>query len=242
MSGTLDLYQALFEPFDDNLKETKRQGGQTITFVGWPAYIDRAHKTFEQGFSYEIRSVTTIGSLYKAHDDDGEEIEVDDRQIVVVARVTDKQSGCYQEATGAAPVAKTKQVWGGALPEAESQALRRAFAKWGLGLEMYLDDDTFNTFADWHDADEPEEDEDPEDEEDEEEEDDVVPMTEDQVRRMQNLVAVLEDNELGHIADAAREKIADAKDQKKVAGLVIRKTKDYLEKEGIEWDEDEDPS
>ena len=54
-------------------------------------------------------------------------------------RVTDKATGLYHEATGSAYAEKEKKAFGGANAEAESQALRRAFAKFGLGLEMYMD-------------------------------------------------------------------------------------------------------
>ena len=218
----LDLFNRLFEPFDPSLKKTKRQGGQSITFVEWTSYIARAWNEFPEGFSTEIRKVAGCGTIWT--DDDGE--VVDDRQVVVVVRVTDNATGIYQEATGAAPASKDKSTWGGALPEAESQALRRAFAKFGLGLEMYLDDDTFNTFAG---SPEP----------DEEEEEGVTEMTESQIARLRGLAIVLEEHGHEDVIDGAREAIAEARDQKAKAGVVIRKIKEFLDEEGLGW---EDPS
>lgn len=118
-------FKTRFQPFDASLKKTKRKAGQSMTFVEWVQYIIRAHTTdFPDGFSVEVRMVKEIGA-----------------NVVVVMRVIDLATGAFMDGTGMAPVDKDKDNWGGAMPEAESQALRRAFAKWGMGLEMYLDED-----------------------------------------------------------------------------------------------------
>lgn len=122
-----ELFESLFEPFPNEVKQTKTQGGQSITFVSWIHYVIRAWNTFPEGYSKDVR-VTEVGG-----------------QLIVTVRITDRKSGCYQEALGAAPA--EKKSWGGAMAEAESQAFRRAMANWGLGLEMYLDDDEWERVA-----------------------------------------------------------------------------------------------
>lgn len=118
-------FKTRFQPFDASLKKTKKKAGQSMTFVEWVQYIIRAHTTdFPEGFSVEVRMVKEVGS-----------------NVVVVMRVIDAATGMFMDATGMAPTDKDKDNWGGAMAEAESQALRRAFAKWGMGLEMYLDED-----------------------------------------------------------------------------------------------------
>lgn len=119
-----ELFNVLFKPFSDKVKQTKKQAGQEITFVSWIHYVVRAWHQFPQGYSKDVR-VNEVGG-----------------QLVVTVRITDRASGCYQEALGAAPADKTS--WGGAMAEAESQAFRRAMANFGLGLEMYMDEDEFN--------------------------------------------------------------------------------------------------
>lgn len=122
-SEFLKLFEKLFKPFDDSVKSTQTMGKKgAITFVEWYHYIARAAKEFPEGFSTEIRKAFEVGG-----------------QLVLIIRVTDLATGAFQEATGSAPVDKQKANYGGASAEAESQALRRAFAKFGLGLEMYMD-------------------------------------------------------------------------------------------------------
>lgn len=226
ISTPKDLFDRLFVPFDDDLKATKDKSGKTITFVEWTSYIARAWEDFPKGFSTQVVSVHEIGERYT--DADGE--EQDDRQVVVVVRVIDNATLISHDATGAAPVSKTKAVWGGALPEAESQALRRAFAHFGLGLEMYLDEDTYWRFAS------PAPDEEPEDDGD----DEVVPPTEAQVERMNQIISILEaqDDDYSAWVEQARDKVAEARDRKQVTGLVIRKLKQAMEEEGIEIPEE----
>ncbi|HSG28962.1 MAG TPA: Rad52/Rad22 family DNA repair protein, partial [Candidatus Krumholzibacterium sp.] len=122
-----ELFETLFEPFSPSVKQTKTQGGQSITFVSWIHYVVRAWAQFPEGYSKDVR-VSEVGG-----------------QLIVTVRITDRKSGCYQEALGAAPA--DKKSWGGAMAEAESQAFRRAMANWGMGLEMYMDDDEWSRVA-----------------------------------------------------------------------------------------------
>ena len=156
MPKTLKTFLDLFEPFPDELKSEKKQGGQDITFVEWHEYVIRAHRTFPQGYSKAVEVTTAEG-----YDKKGAPVAT----LIVKVRITDEETGAYQEALGSADAGKTS--WGGAVAEAESQAMRRAFANWGLGLEMYLDDDQWEF---WNDGDA-----DDRDEENHEEEDDRDP-------------------------------------------------------------------
>lgn len=133
----IDLFNKLFEPFPAEVRQTKSQGGQKITFVSWIHYVVRAWNTFPQGYSKKL----TVSNVHGVHVDKktGEHTDID--TLIVTCRITCNETGAYQEALGSADCGKTS--WGGAIAEAESQAMRRAFANWGLGLEMYMDDDEF---------------------------------------------------------------------------------------------------
>lgn len=239
---TLALFRRLFEPFKDELKKTKKQGGRSITFVEWVQYIIRAHQEFSQGFHTEVRSITEIAR--GATDDDGNPLA----SIILVVRVTCIATGMYHEATGMAPATKDKATWGGAAAEAESQALRRAFAHFGLGLEMYLDDDEFFYTRDsvavalGVDTDE-----DPEGEEDEEngEGGDPTAITEAQQARIRQYRdrllegvrdGVLDASEVEGMLSGIRSKLKKSKDRKKAAGVVIRRLRSWAEEAGFDLD------
>jgi len=155
MSKTLKIFNDLFQPFPEELQATKKQGGQEITFVEWHQYVLRAHRQFPDGYSKDVK-VTSV----QGRDKKGEPVST----LIVTVRITDVYTGAYQEALGAADAGKTS--WGGAVAEAESQALRRAFANWGLGLDMYLDDDQFDIWTQGGSDDEDEEDDAGDEEED----------------------------------------------------------------------------
>jgi hypothetical protein len=131
------LFEDLFKPFPDAVKETKTVQGTKATYVSWIHYVARAHNTFPEGYSKSLVVNNVRGFQYDKKT--GAEVEVN--TLVVTCRITDNRSGAYQEALGSADAGKTS--WGGAVTEAESQAMRRAFANWGLGLEMYMDDAEF---------------------------------------------------------------------------------------------------
>lgn len=219
MSDTLDLFGRLFIPFDDDKKKTKRIKGQEITFVEWVQYIIRAHKDFTGGFSTEVRDITEIASGDGAH-------------IIMTVRVTDIASGMYHESTGMAPATKDKATWGGAAAEAESQALRRAFAHFGLGLEMYLDDDEFLAVREGLGG-------------RQEPVGSVTSITDTQKDRLNQYKEAL----LGHAAhgrmeaptvtamfERARDRLKAASDRKNVAGIIIRELKEWAEGKGLDLD------
>jgi len=166
---TLKTFKRLFEPFSDDLKKEKDGFG---TFVEWHQYVLRGHREFPEGYSKSISNITNAhGQTW----DKKKKAMVDVSTLIVTVRITCNQTGAYQEALGSADAGKTS--WGGAVAEAESQAMRRAFANWGLGLEMYLDDNQFDFWtAGSSDDDEMEAEEEHEgvDDEGDEDEDDVT--------------------------------------------------------------------
>lgn len=217
----LDLYKVLFEPFPTDVKETQSMGGKgRITYVEWYHYIARAWKDFPGGFSTEVRNVYATGGVVRRLNKDGTfegEKYVDDRQLIMVVRVTDNATGIYQEGTGSAPLSKPKSNFGGCNAEAEAQALKRAFAKFGLGLEMYMDSqDVEQADPDAEQRTEPE----PE-----------------QLQRMKQLVAACEgkDNStIDSLIDAERNAVKAVKDKKFRVGLAIEVLEEAMKKEGIE--------
>ena len=131
------LFEDLFKPFPDAVKETKTVQGTKATYVSWIHYVARAHNTFPDGYSKSL----VVNNIRGFHVDKKTGAESEVNTLVVTCRITDNRSGAYQEALGSADAGKTS--WGGAVTEAESQAMRRTFANWGLGLEMYMDDAEF---------------------------------------------------------------------------------------------------
>ena len=211
----LDLYRVLFEPFDDAVKSTQNMGQKgRITFVEWYHYIARAWKEFPEGFSTEVRSIFSVGGVRQGVDD-----IIDDRQLIMVVRVTCGKTGLYQEGTGSAAISKAKKNFGGCNAEAEAQALKRAFAKWGLGLEMYMDTEDMEQ-AD-ADAKPPE------------------PKTEpgpEQLQRMKQLVAACgeEDKNLQDLIASERKAVKNVRDKAFRIGLAIEVLEEAMKKEGIE--------
>jgi hypothetical protein len=151
-----ELFDRLFVPFPDEVKITKKMGKKgNITFVEWFEYVARAHTEFPQGYSKSVTMCKQVGD-----------------EMVVCVRISDNATGHFQDALGSAPADKDKDNYGGAIAEAEAQALKRAFANWGLGLEMYMEDDQFDRIMGIEPAEveeEPEEEDEPEEEVDEEE-------------------------------------------------------------------------
>lgn len=195
----VELFRKLFEPFADSMKATKKIKGQQITFVEWYHYITRAWDTFPEGFHTRIVSVNEIGKVWGSKDEKGGEKVTDDRQLLLVVEVEDHLSGIKHQATGTAPVRKDKAMYGGAAAEAESQALRRAFAKFGLGLEMYMDE--------------------------EEKEERTTPASKAQINRMRQLVSLIPEDKtydpLREVLETEREAVSQALDKEFRTGLAI---------------------
>lgn len=97
----------------------RQQGGKQILFISWTdacKYMDY----YANGWSYEIKDMTSIAG-----------------KLIITVRVTipAKEGLFYREATGQED--ETTDSWGDSSSNAESQALRRACAKFGLCQYLY---------------------------------------------------------------------------------------------------------
>ena len=109
----------LSKPVNPQRLKTRRQGGKDITYLPWfqaVRYLDR----FAPGWSYEVRSIVTVGSA-----------------VAVTVRISIPclEGLVYREATGYEPL--EVKGYGDPTSNAESMALRRAAAKFGLCLNLY---------------------------------------------------------------------------------------------------------
>jgi Rad52/22 family double-strand break repair protein len=114
-----DIIADLSQPVNPKRLKTRMQGGKQITYLPWyqaVKYLDH----FASGWSYEVRSVTTVGDAVA---------------ITVRISIPCIEGIVWREATGIEPL-KVKG-YGDPTSNAESMALRRAAAKFGLCLNLY---------------------------------------------------------------------------------------------------------
>jgi hypothetical protein len=109
----------LSKPVNPQRLKTRTQGGKQLTYLPWyqaVRYLDR----FAPGWSYEVRSIVTVGQA-----------------VAVTVRISIPclEGVVYREATGYEPL--EVKGWGDPTSNAESMALRRAAAKFGLCLNLY---------------------------------------------------------------------------------------------------------
>ena len=119
-----DILADLQKPIPQRLLETRRQGGQEITYVPWY----RAQKIFNhycRGF-WEYRIV------------DRWQQDASDFMITVEITVHAAEGSFRRQGTGREE--PNVSGYGDVQSNAESMAFRRAAAKWGLGLDLYEDD------------------------------------------------------------------------------------------------------
>ncbi|MFN2456043.1 MAG: Rad52/Rad22 family DNA repair protein [Pyrinomonadaceae bacterium] len=114
-----DIINDLSKPIPDRLLRTKTVGGQKIRFIPWHTAV-KFLDLYAPGWSYEIRSVTGINN-----------------RVIVVARIVIScaEGTIYREATGQEEA--DVGSYGDPSSNAESMSLRRAAAKFGLGLYLY---------------------------------------------------------------------------------------------------------
>ena len=122
-----EIIALLSRPLPDELLKTKprknKSGGTiNITFIEWHTAV-RILDKYAPGWNYEIRSVTPVGG-----------------SVVVVARITIPCADGYvfREATGIED--EDLGGYGDPASNAEAMALKRAAAKFGLGLYLYKKD------------------------------------------------------------------------------------------------------
>ena len=114
-----EIIADLSQPLPERHIRYKTKGGQKLSFIPWHTaikYLDH----FAPGWSYEVRHISGISNL-----------------VVVVARITVPclEGVVYREATGNEE--EDCGSYGDPSSNAESMALRRAAAKFGLGLYLY---------------------------------------------------------------------------------------------------------
>lgn len=114
-----DIVKDLSKPIAQKHLRKRRQGGKEITYVAWHdavKYLDH----FAPGWCYEIRSLESIGG-----------------KLIIIVRLSipSIEGITYREATGQED--EDLESYGNSSSNSESMALRRAAAKFGLGLHLY---------------------------------------------------------------------------------------------------------
>ena len=114
-----DIVNDLTKPVAKRHLRTRKQGGKDLNYISWHdavKYLDH----YAPGWNYEIRSIQNIaGKLI----------------ITVRLSVPCAEGLVFREATGQED--EDKDNYGDSSSNAESMALRRASAKFGLGLYLY---------------------------------------------------------------------------------------------------------
>lgn len=114
-----DIVKDLTKPVAKRHLRTRKQGGREILYLSWHdaiKYLDH----YAPGWCYEVRSMHTVsGKLI----------------LTVRLSVLSAEGIVYREATGQED--EDLDAYGDSSSNAESMALRRAAAKFGLGLYLY---------------------------------------------------------------------------------------------------------
>ena len=114
-----DVIADLSRPVNPRRLKTRKQGGKQITYLPWyqaVKYLDH----YAPGWSYEVRSVTTVGNAVA---------------ITVRISIPCAEGIVWREAAGYELL--NVKGYGDPTSNAESMALRRAAAKFGLCLYLY---------------------------------------------------------------------------------------------------------
>ncbi len=114
-----EILADLSKPIAPQHLESKKKGGTTLLFIPWHRAI-RYLDYHAPGWSYEVRAITPIQGA-----------------VALTVRITIPcaEGMVYREATGIED--KETSSYGDPTSNAESMALRRAAAKFGLGLSLY---------------------------------------------------------------------------------------------------------
>jgi hypothetical protein len=115
-----DIIRDLSKPVNPARLKQRQQGGKTLTYCPWYQCV-RILDHYAPGWSYEIRSINTVGE-----------------NLVMVVRIAiPTASGPIFREASALEVISDPKRYGDAATNAESAALRRAAAKFGLCLGLY---------------------------------------------------------------------------------------------------------
>jgi len=114
-----EIVKDLSKPVAARHLRKRKQGGKEITYIAWHdavKYLDH----YAPGWCYEVRSIDSIGG-----------------KLILTIRlsVPCAEGVVYREATGQED--ETLESYGDSSSNAESMALRRSAAKFGLGLYLY---------------------------------------------------------------------------------------------------------
>lgn len=115
----VDIVADLSKPIAKKHLRTRKQGGRDINYISWfdaVKYLDH----YAAGWFYEISRIDNIGG-----------------KLILTVRISIPclEGMVYREATGQED--DEKSGFGDSSSNAESMALRRASAKFGLGLHLY---------------------------------------------------------------------------------------------------------
>ena len=114
-----DIVADLSKPVNPRRLKQRQQGGRTLDYLPWYQAV-RYLDNYAPGWRYEIRSVNQVG----------------DNLVMVVRIVIPCLEGeVWREASALEPI--QSNGYGDAATNAESAALRRAAAKFGLCLNLY---------------------------------------------------------------------------------------------------------
>lgn len=114
-----DIIKDLRKPISPRHLRTRKQGGKELTYISWHdaiKYLDH----FAPGWCYEVRNVASIGG-----------------RLVITVRISIPcaEGLVWREATGQEE--EETNSFGDPSSNSESMGLRRAAAKFGLGLYLY---------------------------------------------------------------------------------------------------------
>ena len=114
-----EIVKDLQKPVAQKHLRKRRQGGKEITYLAWHdavKYLDH----YAPGWCYEIRRIDSIAG-----------------KVILTVRLSipSLEGIVYREATGQED--ETLDSYGDSTSNSESMALRRAAAKFGLGLGLY---------------------------------------------------------------------------------------------------------
>lgn len=114
-----DIVKDLSKPVAKRHLRSRKQGGREIIYLSWHdaiKYLDH----YAPGWCYEVRSINTAAG-----------------KLIMTVRLTvpSAEGIVYREATGQED--EDLDAYGDSSSNAESMALRRAAAKFGLGLYLY---------------------------------------------------------------------------------------------------------
>ena len=114
------IIEDLSRPLNPQRLKQRQQGGKTLTYCPWYQCV-RILDHYAPGWKYEIRSVGQIG----------------DNLVMTVRIVIPCAEGDVWREASALEVIEDPKRYGDAATNAESAALRRAAAKFGLCLSLY---------------------------------------------------------------------------------------------------------